>query len=407
MDQVATQEAVDAVRQLDHRQLAAMPAPYPLINSLREGCPVGHAETYDGFWNVFRYADVCAVALDAATFSNRDVTIPSENFPVPPPPIMSDPPVHMQFRKPFLKRFSPAVVADLEPDIRIKAAEFVDGFIERGMADLAGEMSIPFPAYAALRILGLPDADLPKFSRWARLVFAIPGEESEDAAWQMELLGYFAPLYEQRTGATDDSIPSIARRLRIDGRDIEMIEFVMLLTTFITAGLDTTTNALSNIVVLLDQRPDLRARLIEHPELIPTAVEEFLRYITPLPMLARTATRTCGIGSGEHTATMAEGEKVALHWLAANHDPAEFAEPEDVQLDRSPNRHVAFGVGSHLCIGMHLARVELRAALSELLTRIPDYQVVHDGPGGGIARSPALTRQIHRLPIRFTPGPRT
>jgi cytochrome P450 len=238
-------------------------------------------------------------------------------------------------------------------------------------------------------------------------VFAIPGEDDEDAAWQMELLGYFAPLFEERTGATDDSIPSIARRLQIDGRDIEMLEFVMLLTTFITAGLDTTTNALSNIVVLLDQRPDLRAQLIADPELIPSAVEELLRYITPLPMLARTATRTCEIGGGEHVATMTENEKVGLHWLAANHDPAEFDDPEDVVLDRTPNRHVAFGIGAHLCIGMHLARVELKAALTEILTRIPDYRVIHSGPGGGIARSPALTRQIHRLPIEFTPGART
>lgn len=403
MDEATMQEAPDALRHLDHRAVAAMADPYPLINELRQTCPVGHTETYGGFWNVFRYADVCAVALDAATFSNRDVTIPSENFPMPPPPIMSDPPVHMQFRKPFLKRFSPGVVAELEPAIQAKAREMVDQFIERGSADLVTEMAIPFPAFAALRILGLPDSDLPKFSRWARLVFAIPGEDDEDAAWQLELLGYFAPLFEERSGATDDSIPSIARRLQIDGREIEMLEFVMLLTTFITAGLDTTTNALSNIVVLLDQRPDLRAQLIENPELIPSAVEELLRYITPLPMLARTATRTCEIGSGEHTATMAENEKVGLHWLAANHDPAEFGDPEDVRFDRSPNRHLAFGIGAHLCIGMHLARVELKAALTELLTRIPDYRVDHSG----VARSPALTRQIHRLPIEFTPGARS
>lgn len=403
MDEATMQQAPNALRDLDHRQVAAMADPYPLINELRETCPVGHTETYGGFWNVFRYADVCAVALDAATFSNRDVTIPSENFPMPPPPIMSDPPVHMQFRKPFLKRFSPGVVAELEPAIRAKAREMVDEFIERGSADLVTEMSIPFPAFAALRILGLPDEDLPKFSRWARLVFAIPGEGDEDAAWQLELLGYFAPLFEARTGATDDSIPSIARRLRIDGRDIEMLEFVMLLTTFITAGLDTTTNALSNIVVLLDQRPDLRAQLIEDPELIPGAVEELLRYITPLPMLARTATCTAEIGSGEHTATMAENEKVALHWLAANHDAGEFEDPEDIRFDRSPNRHLAFGIGAHLCIGMHLARVELKAALTELLARIPDYRVIHSE----VARSPALTRQIHRLPIEFTPGTRS
>jgi cytochrome P450 len=135
-------------------------------------------------------------------------------------------------------------------------------------------------------------------------------------------------------------------------------------------------------------------------------VEELLRYITPLPMLARTATRTCEIGEGEHVATMTENEKVGLHWLAANHDPAEFDDPEEVRFERSPNRHLAFGIGAHLCIGMHLARVELKAALSEILTRIPDYRVVHEGPGGGVARSPALTRQIHRLPIEFTPGAR-
>jgi len=119
-------------------------------------------------------------------------------------------------------------------------------------------------------------------------------------------------------------------------------------------------------------------------------------------MLARTATRTAEIGSGEHTATMAENEKVGLHWLAANHDPAEFTDPEDVVLDRTPNRHLAFGIGAHLCIGMHLARVELKAALTEILARVPDYRVIHSE----VARSPALTRQIHRLPIEFTPGTR-
>jgi cytochrome P450 len=399
--ETVTRDLADVVRDLDPREIAAMPDPIPLLNELRETCPIAHSETLDGgFWNVFRYADVCSVVLNAGTFSNRDNTIPSLNFPVLPPPIMVDAPVHMQFRKPFIKRFSPGVVAQLEPDIRAKAREFVDGFIERGSVDLADEMSVPFPAYAALRILGLPESDLPKFSRWARLVFAIPGEGDPDANWQLELAGYFAPLYEERTGATDDSIPTIARNLLIDGREITVMEFVMTLVTFVTAGLDTTTNALSNIVVLLDQRPDLRQRLIDSPELLPSAIEEFLRYLTPLPSLARTAVTDATLGSGADACPIHADEKVAVHWMSANHDPAEFPDPDLIDLERTPNRHLSFGIGSHLCIGMHLARVELAAALTEILTRMPDYRVLHDG----VARSPALTRQIHRLPLEFTPG---
>jgi cytochrome P450 len=108
------------------------------------------------------------------------------------------------------------------------------------------------------------------------------------------------------------------------------------------------------------------------------------------------------LGSGAHSCPVSAGDKVAIHWMGANHDPAEFDNPDEIRLDRAPNRHLAFGVGPHLCIGMHLARVELHAALTELLTRLPDYQVVHHD----VARSPALTRQIHRLPLTFTPGPR-
>jgi cytochrome P450 len=402
MTDKATSAAVTPEFDLDPREIAAMAEPYPLINDLRDKCPIVHSGLYDGFWSVLRYDDVCAIATDANTFSNRDVTIPSENFGVSPPPAMSDPPIHMQYRKPFLKRFSPRVIAELEPLIKEKAREFVDNFIERGSVDMATEFSIPFPAFAALNLLGLPDEDLPKFSRWARLIFAIPGEHDQDANWQVELFSYFAPLYDARTEATDDSIPSIARRLQIDGREIQQIEYVLLLTVFVTAGLDTTTNALSNILVLLDQRPDLRAQLIDNPEILPDAVEEFLRYITPLPMLARTANHDTTIGSDDRATVVTEGEKVGLSWLGANHDPAAFVCPEEIHLDRSPNRHLAFGVGPHLCIGMHLARVELRVALAEILARIPDYRVVPDG----IVRGPALTRQIHHLMIEFPPGPR-
>lgn len=382
----------------DPRALAALPDPYPVLKEFRETCPVGHTDTYDGFWNLFRYEDVCAAAVDNETFKSRDNTIPSENLPFTPPPIMSDPPQHMQFRQPFLKRFSPQVCNELEDAIRAKVTELIDAFIERGTADLATELFIPFPAFAALRILGLPDEDFATFSRWARLVFTVPDEGHEDHDWAMELITYFAPLYEELTGSDDDTIPSIARNLQIDDREIDTLEFVMLLTTFVTAGLDTTTNTSAQIALLLDERPDLRRRLIDEPELMPSAIEELLRYLTPLPMLARIPNRDVEIDG----VTLPEGEKVALHWLAANHDPAEFPDPEEVVLDRTPNRHLAFGRGPHRCIGLHLARLQLRVMLEELFSRLPDYEVIRDD----VQRVGGITRQVHSLPVRFTPGPR-
>lgn len=387
-----------SVEDLDPRAVAGMASPYELLNELRQKCPVSHSDTYGGFWNLFRYKDVCAAAVDAPTFSSRDVTIPSSPLQAKPAPVMIDPPDHMDYRHPLLRKFTPQVIAKLEPAIRAKVREMMDKFIERGHADLSDELFVPFPAFAALQLLDLPVSDFPSFSRWAKLAFTIPEEGSEDANWEFEVAAYFAPLYEQRTGSDADDIPSIARRIRINDREIDLMEFVMLLTTLVTAGLDTTTNASANIILLLDERPELRQQLVDKPELLPSAVEELLRYLTPLPMLARVTNRDVDFDG----VTIPEGEKVALHWMAANHDPEEFEDPENLSFERSPNRHVAFGIGPHRCIGMHLARLEVRIVLEEILARIPDYQVKRDE----VVRVPGVTRQVFELPVTFTPGSR-
>ncbi|MFY1621024.1 cytochrome P450 [Micromonospora sp. WMMD736] len=384
---------------LDPLAVAAMETPYEYLNDLRERCPVSHSDAHGGFWNLFRYSDVCAAAVDAATYSSSDVTIPSEPLLAKPAPLMIDPPTHMDYRQPLLRKLTPRMVAPTEPAIRAKVTEMIDSFIEKGSADLSEDLFVPFPAFAALQLLNLPIEDFPSFRRWAQLAFTIPEPGSEDAKWELEVAMYFAPLYEQLAGSEGDDIPSIARRMQIDGREIEVMEFVMLLTTLVAAGLDTTTNASAHIALLLDERPELRQRLIDHPELIPSAVEEMLRYLTPLPMLARTVTRDVDIDG----VTIPEGEKVALQFLSANHDPEQFDDPEEIDFERSPNRHVAFGMGPHRCIGMHLARIEVQVVLEELLKRIPDYKVVRDS----VRRGPGVTRQIYNLPVTFTPGPRS
>lgn len=209
-------------------------------------------------------------------------------------------------------------------------------------------------------------------------------------------------MYDELADSATDDIPTIARHLDIGGQPIERMDFILLLMTFVNAGLDTTTNSASQIALLLDDRRDLRDQLLADESLIPQAVEEFLRYLTPLPMLARVATQDTLVGGAPNAVTIQKDEKVALHWLAANHDPSEFREPQEVVLDRAPNRHLAFGKGPHLCIGMHLARLQLRIMLEELLRRIPDFTVVHEG----VVRVGGLTRQVHSLPVRFSAGSR-
>jgi cytochrome P450 len=389
-----TSEVAIGIEDLDPPALAGHADPYPVLNRLRESCPLGHSDTHGGFWNLFRFADVAEVAADAQRFSSRDNTIPSEKLPMPAPPIQTDPPQHMQFRQPFLKRYSPQAIGHLTPAIQAKVNELIDGFIERGTADLTQELFIPYPAYAALKLMDLPEDDFPTFFRWARQIFSV--EHSDEAGAGM--FAYFTPLFDQLTGSLEDTIPAIGRNLRIDGREIQPLEFAMLLMTLLLAGLDTTANASSQIALLLDDQPDVRRRLVEAPELIPSAVEELLRHTTPLPTIARTATEDVTIGS----TTICAGEKVALHYMAANHDPAEFPDPGQVVLGRTPNRHLAFGRGPHRCLGMHVARLELQVMLTELLRRIPDFVVERDR----VVRSGGVTRGVESLPVRFTPGPR-
>lgn len=387
---------------LDPRHVAALEDPYTLLNGLREGCPVGHSDRYGGFWNLFRFNDVCAAAGDPETFSSRDVTIPSQPLPAPPNPIQIDPPEHMDFRRPLLKQFAPDKVAELEPTMRRKAVEMLETVIARGSADLADEVFIPFPAFAALQILNLPSSDFPKFARWAKLAFTVPEEGSPDLNWGLEVAAYFAPLYEACKGSDADDVPSIARRTLVQGREIDIMEFIMLLTTLVTAGLDTTANSLSQIILLLDERPQLQDQLKEaarDPKALQQAIEELLRYLTPLPMLSRVTTRDVEIDAPDGLVKIPAGQKVALHWLAANHDPREFDNPNEPLLDRTPNRHVAFGRGPHRCIGMHLARLELRVILEEFLTRVPDFRVRRTE----VIRAPGITRQVLHLPTDFGP----
>jgi cytochrome P450 len=369
--------------------------PVPLLRELREHCPVGRTDTRGGSWVLTRYQDVWQAARDTASFSSAaGVANPSHGMP-PLPPIEWDPPEHALFRGPLIPRFSPSAVAKHEGHARAVVTRLIDEFIETGRADLAEQLTVPLPAIVNTPMLGIPLEDRERFQDWAITLMSSGGQDVEAITSCMD---YFAELHEVRTHDPGDDIPTLVLNVRIDDEPLDVRQFVLAMVMLMSAGLDTTTNTGSHMLYWLAQHPRERRTLVDDPTLIPAAVEELLRHITPLPSLFRTATRALTL----HDQPVAEGDRVQLCWMAANHDPAEFPDPETVRLDRTPNRHLSFGIGPHRCLGSTLARMELRVMLEEALPRLGDYRVTEPP-----IRYSAATRGISRLRVTFPPGPRS
>lgn len=380
----------------DHMALGAMEDPYSVVNDVRARCPVAHSDALGGFWNVMTNADVRRVANDPHTFSSAGgASIPHHNFPYAVPPIEIDPPDHIQYRAPLIERFSRRTVARMEEAVRATVTELIDAFIADGHVDFVSALCFPLPTITVANLLGLPEEDHEKFKAWAMQVFQV----DDNLGAVMELIQYFYGIYEDRQESPRDAaydIPTLLLGMRVNSEPLSPEDFLMLLTEIVTAGLDSTANAANHMLLLLAQRPDLKEQLIADPALIPAAVDEMLRYISPLPASGRTTTSACPVGGVEVPADV----KVAVNWLSANHDPEAFADPGEIQFARSPNRHLAFGYGPHRCLGANLATLELRIILEEVLRRLPDYTIDESA----VVRYVSMIRAIEKLPATFTPS---
>ncbi len=380
----------------DHIAVAADAEPGPALAEARAACPVAHSGAHDGFWALFSYDDIGAAARDTARYSSASgVTIPAHAFPMALPPIEADAPLHMQVRGPLLPRFSPQVMEALEDDLRSMVNELIDGFIEAGSADLATDLVIPFPGMSIGQLMAVPKDDITMLRDLTAHLMA----NSSDLDVVMQAMAFFQRLYEDRLANPGEDLPTSVLSLEIDGRPVTNEEYLAIMAMVMMAGLDTTANAAGNMLELIGADDDIRQALIADPAKIPQAVEEFLRYSTPLHASGRTATEDFEIEGCPVTA----GDKVLLNWLAANHDPAEFDSPEVLDIERFPNRHFAFGTGPHRCLGIHLARLQLRVVAEEVLRRLPDYVV----DTAGVERYIGVTRGVASLPVTFTPGPRS
>jgi len=381
----------------DHHAVSGMASPFAMIAENRAACPVAHTAAHDGYWVLFRYDDIVAAAKDSDRFSSSSgVTIPHHSFPIELPPIESDAPRHREFRSPLTPYFAPKAIKLIEPSIRRSVRNLMSVFIEEGKADLAEQLTMRVPAMAITQLLNIPDEDRASFVDWT--VRLIRNPEDLDAIG--DAMEYFGHIYDDRQANPQDDIPTFMLGIEVEGRQISEEEYLCMLNVLVMAGLDTTANAAANILELLDLQPDVRARLIDDPSQIAESIDELLRYVTPLPALARTTTEDVEI-NGIH---IPAGDRVLLNWIAANHDPDVFVDPDTLDLERSRRvSHVAFGAGPHRCLGTHLARLELVVLLEEILRLIGDYKVDRDR----VTRFPGLTRGIASLPVTFTPRSKT
>ncbi|HLI16626.1 MAG TPA: cytochrome P450 [Acidimicrobiales bacterium] len=377
---------------------------------LRQRCPVAWTDTYGGFWILSRYEDIARAARDDETFSSGrtpdgrgGIVIPQWNSETSIP-IELDPPQSVPYRRMLNYLLSPAAVEAMKPRIAEYTTAMIDAFIERGECDFINELTSPVPALLTVNWLGFPAEYYARFAQAVHDVFgSAPGTERERRGiegmdWIMQET---KALVDARRREPRDDVVSYLCAQEIDGRPLSDEEILSMVKLLIGGGMDTTTSLTGQTLVWLSEHPEARQRLIDEPELLPSATEEFLRVFAPSQSMARTVRRPVEVGG----CPMHVGDRVLLPWVAANFDETVFENPDEVQLDRPKNRHASFGIGIHRCVGSHLARAMFQEMITQVLARLPDYRVLTDR----LVAYPSHGNQTgwDVVPAVFTPGRRT
>ena len=371
--------------------------PYPVYRRLRDEQPVHHNAALD-FWTLSRWDDVLSALQQPQLFSSsQGIAVGTRGVPRTPMLLMMDPPRHTQLRALVNRAFTPRRITALEPRIREIAVTLVDALAARGEADLVAEFSAPLPTIVIAELLGVPPEDREMFKQKSNAMASFRPEDLQRPDGRLELtpmveLGaYLARVFEERRRQPRDDLLSALLAAEVDGRSLGMEELVGFAMLLLVAGNETTTNLISNAAVLLERHPDQRKLLIDQPFRIPTAVEEFLRFESPVQGLARTLTDSLEI----HGTRLPAGAQVLLLFASANRDERKRSDPDRLDVTRDPNPHLAFGFGTHFCLGASLARLEARIAFETLLARIPNYRLreprverVCSGPIRGVVRLP-------------------
>jgi cholest-4-en-3-one 26-monooxygenase len=386
--------------------------PHEAFAHLRQRTPVcWHPEPKGGpgFWCVLKYADVMQVSKNPMTFSSNRGTniedVPEEELSMLQAIMLNmDPPQHSKFRRIVSQAFVPRIIGALEPHVREMARDIVDGIAGRGECDFVREVAAELPLQVIVELMGVPQEDRFKVFDWSnRLIgfddpeFGTSREDGRAAATEMWM--YANELAVQRKAEPRDDLVTKLISGTVDGEHLTEFEFDSFFLLLAVAGNETTRNLVSGGMLALMENPEQMARLVADPSLIPSAVEEMLRWVSPVMHFRRTATADTEVGGQK----IRKGEKVVMFYPSANRDEDVFPNAMSFDVGRTPNDHLAFGIGEHFCLGTRLARLEIRIIFEEILRRLPDIEL------NGSARRlrSNFINGIKSMPVRFTPERQT
>jgi cytochrome P450 len=387
----------DWIHDFDHTDPRWTENPFPIWDELRADSPVVHTKRFLGCYLPTSYEAVKEIAYDTEHFSSRRVVVRDARPEIiqPAPPITSDPPEHKAAKQLLLPPFTPQAMKKLEPRVRAICNELINEFIDDGKCDAAARYTKHIPVRAISHMLGIPEKDSDLFIKWIHEILELGIKDNDALTRAMhEMSAYFAGHIEQRKKyPTDDLISTLMNAKDKDGQRLSDAHVLGSLRLLLIAGIDTTWSAIGASLWHLAETPSDRERLIAEPELMPIAIEELLRAYSPVTMAREVMKETTICGR-----PVKPGNMVLLSFPAANRDPAMFPDADKVMIDRRENRHAAFGLGIHRCVGSNLARMEMTAAIEEWLKRIPSFRL---DPAGNVRWSEGTVRGPRQLPILF------
>jgi cytochrome P450 len=372
--------------------------PHPLYARLRAEAPLAWNEE-KGFWAVSTHPEVMRVATDTDTFCSSKGILVDEigvEYAAPPTILHTDPPEHTRYRKLVMPAFKQTAIKAIEARVRSHAKTLV-GALEPGRAiDVVPVLSVPFPLQVICELLGVDGRDWQRFYEWSEAIVPGATELPADtkAKLQEEMYAFLVEVAMQRRASPTDDVVSALATAEIDGDKLTNDELTMFLVQLLVAGNETTRNLISGSLAVLSQRPEDWSTLRSSPQSIPTAVEELVRWTSPVISFMRTATKDTTL-RGQR---IAAGEPVLMLFASANRDEEVFGETAScLMIGRDPNPHLGFGFGAHFCLGAALARLEARVVMEELLARFSSIE-----PGGPVVRGPSPVVAGYRsVPIVF------
>ncbi|GAA4577833.1 cytochrome P450 [Planotetraspora kaengkrachanensis] len=400
-NEIVTGPVSDWATDFSHLEPEWAADPYPIQDDLRRRCPIAHTDRFGGGWLPTTYEDVAAIAYDTERFSSRSIIMsnfrpPRELAPVGgTPPISSDPPFHHDARKLLLPAFTKNAIAKREESTRALCHSLIDAFEGRQDVDAAHDYAQHIPMRVIADMLGFPPEDGPRFREFIENALEGINRPPEERMERMALLfDYLLAQIRDHVDNPRDDLTTYLINAELYGRKLEPAHVAGTMALLLIAGIDTTWSAIGASLWHLAKTPADRTRLVAEPELLPTAMEEFLRVYAPVTMarLVKEDMHWNGVD-------MKAEDWVLLSFPAANRDPAQFERADEVVIDREVNRHVAFGLGIHRCVGSHLARMELKIALEVWLERVPEFSLRDPA---AVTWAAGQVRGPRTLPLRVT-----